>query len=110
NMFFTKVEERDFASKPMNCPSHCLLFDSEKHSYRDLPLRVADFGRLHRFELSGAMHGLTRVRTFCQDDAHIFCAPEQLDQEIKKFMEMLNEVYGILGMTNYKVFLSTRPE
>lgn len=110
NMYFTHVDERDFASKPMNCPSHCLLFASDKHSYRDLPLRMADFGRLHRFEKSGAMHGLTRVRTFCQDDAHIFCTLPQLQSEIASFMGLLNQVYSQLGMTNYKVLLSTRPE
>lgn len=110
NMFFTKVDERDFASKPMNCPSHCLLYGSTHHSYKELPLRMADFGRLHRFEKSGAIHGLTRVRSFCQDDAHIFCTPDQLQTEIASFMSLLNEVYQKLGMTNYKVFLSTRPE
>jgi threonyl-tRNA synthetase len=118
NMYFAKpeVEEkqgsevREFASKPMNCPSHCLLFASDKHSYRELPLRMADFGRLHRFELSGAMHGLTRVRTFCQDDAHIFCTVNQLQTEISKFMDLLNTVYQKLGMANYKIYLSTRPE
>ncbi|KYG64245.1 threonine--tRNA ligase [Bdellovibrio bacteriovorus] len=110
NMFFTKVDERDFASKPMNCPSHCLLFNSEKYSYRDLPIKMADFGRLHRFEKSGAMHGLTRVRTFCQDDAHIFCRMDQLQDEIAKFMHLLNRVYDKLGMNNYKIYLSTRPD
>ncbi|MFN7453919.1 MAG: threonine--tRNA ligase, partial [Pseudobdellovibrionaceae bacterium] len=110
NMFFTKVDERDFSMKPMNCPSHCLLFASEHHSYRELPLRMADFGRLHRFEKSGAIHGLTRVRTFCQDDAHIFCTMEQLQTEIAAFMSLLNEVYGKLGMSNYKIFFSTRPD
>jgi len=110
NMFFTKVDERDFASKPMNCPSHCLLFNSDKHSYRELPLRMADFGRLHRFEKSGAMHGLTRVRTFCQDDAHIFCTLDQLQVEIAGFMKLLNKVYEKLGMSNYKIYLSTRPD
>ncbi|KYG64864.1 threonine--tRNA ligase [Bdellovibrio bacteriovorus] len=110
NMFFTKVDERDFASKPMNCPSHCLLFNSDKYSYRDLPVKMADFGRLHRYEKSGAMHGLTRVRTFCQDDAHIFCRLDQLQEEIAKFMQLLNRVYDKLGMSNYKIFLSTRPE
>lgn len=110
NMFFTKVDERDFASKPMNCPSHCLLFNAEKHSYRDLPIKMADFGRLHRYEKSGAMHGLTRVRTFCQDDAHIFCRLDQLQEEIAKFMSLLNRVYDKLGMSNYKIFLSTRPD
>lgn len=110
NMYFTKADERDFASKPMNCPSHCLLFNSEKHSYRELPLRMADFGRLHRFEKSGAIHGLTRVRTFCQDDAHIFCSLEQLQTEITGFINLLKEVYQTLGMENYKIYLSTRPE
>lgn len=109
NMFFTKVDERDFASKPMNCPSHCLLFGSEKHSYRDLPYRMADFGRLHRYELSGALSGLTRVRTFCQDDGHIFCTVDQIQSEIKGFVQLLNEVYTKLGMHEYKVYLSTRP-
>ncbi|MBK9322730.1 MAG: threonine--tRNA ligase [Bdellovibrionaceae bacterium] len=110
NIFFTRIDERDFASKPMNCPSHCLLFKSEPHSYKQLPLRMADFGRLHRFEKSGAMHGLTRVRTFCQDDAHIFCTIEQMQNEISNFMKLLNRVYSQLGMDNYKVYLSTRPE
>lgn len=110
NMFFTKVDERDFSSKPMNCPSHCLLFASKPHSYRDLPYRMADFGRLHRYEKSGAIHGLTRVRTFCQDDAHIFCTLPQIQSEISGFLKLLDEVYQTLGMTNYKVFLSTRPE
>jgi len=110
NIFFTRVDERDFASKPMNCPSHCLLFKAEPHSYKQLPLRMADFGRLHRFEKSGAMHGLTRVRTFCQDDAHIFCMIDQMQTEIASFMQLLNRVYTQLGMSNYKIFLSTRPE
>lgn len=110
NMYFMKVDERDFATKPMNCPSHCLLFANEKHSYREMPMRVADFGRLHRYEKSGAMHGLTRVRTFCQDDAHIFARVDQLLPEIQKFMEMLNKTYKTLGMDNYKVYFSTRPE
>lgn len=110
NMYFTKADERDFASKPMNCPSHCLLFASEKHSYRELPLRMADFGRLHRYEKSGAIHGLTRVRTFCQDDAHIFCSVDQLQTEITSFLKLLKEIYSTLGMDNYKIFLSTRPD
>jgi len=110
NMYFTNVDERDFGLKPMNCPSHCLLFKSEHHSYRELPLRMADFGRLHRYEKSGATHGLTRVRTFCQDDAHIFCSVDQLQGEIASFMKLLNEVYQQLGMSNYKIYLSTRPE
>jgi threonyl-tRNA synthetase len=109
DMYFMTADEREFGVKPMNCPSHCLLFDSAHHSYKDLPIRMADFGRLHRYEKSGAMHGLTRVRTFCQDDAHIFCMVDQLGEEIEKFMTLLSEVYKTLGMTNYRVGLSTRP-
>lgn len=110
NMYFTQPDEREFGLKPMNCPSHCLLFASEKHSYRELPLRMADFGRLHRYEKSGSLHGLSRVRTFCQDDAHIFCSLDQLKSEIAKFIEMLNVIYQTLGMPNYKLLLATRPE
>jgi threonyl-tRNA synthetase len=110
NMYFSNPDEREFGVKPMNCPSHCLLFASEKHSYRELPLRMADFGRLHRYEKSGSLHGLSRVRTFCQDDAHIFCSMDQLKGEIFKFIELLNEIYQTLGMPNYKLFLATRPE
>ncbi len=110
DIFATKIGERDFAVKPMNCPGHCLLYGATKKSYRDLPWRIADFGRLHRNEKSGALHGLTRVTTFCQDDAHIFCRMDQLFDEIKSFMTFLNEVYQCLGMSNYKIFLSTRPE
>ena len=110
NMYFTKIDERDFSVKPMNCPGHCVMFGQEKHSYRELPKRVADFGRLHRYERSGVMHGLTRVRTFCQDDGHIFCTGEQLQGEIESFMKMLNEIYQTLGMPNYNIYLATRPE
>ncbi len=110
NMYFTKPDDREFGLKPMNCPSHCLMFASEKHSYRELPLRMADFGRLHRYEKSGSLHGLSRVRTFCQDDAHIFCSLDQLKSEIFKFIEMLNIIYQTLGMPNYKLYLATRPE
>lgn len=110
NMYFMEIDEKQVGAKPMNCPSHCLLFDSEQHSYRDLPYRMADFGRLHRYERAGAMHGLTRVRTFCQDDAHIFCTIDQVQKEIAGFMNLLGEVYKTLGMDNYKIFLSTRPE
>ncbi len=110
NMYFTEIDEKEFSLKPMNCPGHCLLYSNDKKSYRDLPWRIADFGRLHRYERSGVVHGLTRVRTFCQDDAHIFCMTEQLQSEIKNFMVFLDEVYQELGMPNYKIFLSTRPE
>lgn len=110
NMYFSKIDDRDFSMKPMNCPSHCLLYASEKKSYRDLPWRVADFGRLHRNERSGVLHGLTRVRSFCQDDAHIFCRRDQMQSEIESFMRLLGEIYSTLGMNEYKVFFSTRPE
>ncbi|HND84189.1 MAG TPA: threonine--tRNA ligase, partial [Pseudobdellovibrionaceae bacterium] len=110
SMYFSHLEEREFGSKPMNCPGHCLLFASEKHSYRELPMRIADFGRLHRYERSGAMHGITRVRSFCQDDAHIFCSLDGLQEEIRNFVELLNEVYNQLGIGQYKVLLATRPE
>lgn len=110
NMYFTEIDKREFSVKPMNCPGHCLLYGAERYSYRDLPLRMADFGRLHRYERSGVMHGLTRVRTFCQDDAHIFCRVDQMQAEIQSFMELLERVYSTLGMTEYKVYLSTRPE
>jgi threonyl-tRNA synthetase len=110
NMYFVEVDKQSYGVKPMNCPSHCLLYASHPHSYRELPYRIADFGRLHRFEKSGAMHGLTRVRTFCQDDAHIFCRVDQLEEEIRSFVQMLGEVYKTLGMDNYKIYFSTRPE
>ncbi len=109
NMYFTKQDERENALKPMNCPSHCLLFGAEKHSYRELPLRMADFGRLHRYEKSGSLHGLSRVRSFCQDDAHIFCTMDQIKAEIVRFIDLLNTIYGTLGMPNYHIQLATRP-
>jgi len=109
NMFTFKVEEQDFALKPMNCPGHCVLFDSILRSYKELPLRFADFGVLHRNELSGALSGLTRVRRFQQDDAHIFCTVEQIQEEILGVLDFLEHVYGILGF-EFKFELSTRPE
>ena len=110
NMYFTTAEEREYAVKPMNCPGHCLMYASHKHSYRDLPVRYADFGRLHRFERSGVTHGLTRVRTFCQDDAHIYCTPEQIKTEMAAFLALLTEVYDTFGFEGMRVALSTRPE
>ncbi|MDH4467111.1 MAG: threonine--tRNA ligase [Bacteriovoracaceae bacterium] len=110
NMYFTKVDEREFALKPMNCPCHMLMFSHFKYSYRDLPLRYADFGRLHRYERSGVVTGLTRVRTFCQDDAHIFLAQEQIQNEIKALLEMIFICYEHFGFKKVKVNLSTRPE
>ena len=109
NMYFTEAEERDFAVKPMNCPTHCLMFGSTKHSYRELPMRIADFGRLHRLERSGVTHGLTRVRSFCQDDGHIFCTEAQIKQESVAFLDLLKEVYATFGFHDVKVALSTRP-
>ncbi len=110
SMYFTTAEEREYALKPMNCPGHCLLFGTQKHSYRDLPIRYADFGRLHRYERSGVTHGLTRVRTFCQDDAHIYCTPEQIKVEMAAFLALLKEVYDTFGFDGTRVALSTRPE
>ena len=110
HIYFIEDEQQKLFLKPMNCPSHCLIYKSQKHSYRDLPLRLADFGRLHRHEKSGVVQGLMRVKSFCQDDAHVFCRIDQLQEEIRNFMEMLDEVYRSLGMKSYKVHLSTRPE
>jgi threonyl-tRNA synthetase len=107
---FDEVEERSSSVKPMNCPSHCLLFGGTAHSYRDLPRRIADFGRLHRYERSGVVTGLTRVRTFSQDDAHIFCTPEQIEAEITDLFDFIFEIYGLFGFDDIRVFLSTRPE
>jgi threonyl-tRNA synthetase len=110
NMFFSKLEEREFAVKPMNCPSHCMIYAARKRSYRDLPIRYADFGRLHRAERSGTLHGLTRVRSFSQDDAHIFCMPEQIGDEISALLRMIDEVYRDFAFDERRVMLSTRPE
>jgi threonyl-tRNA synthetase len=110
NMYFTTIEKADYAVKPMNCPSHTLIYSSDMRSYRDLPLRIADFGRLHRYERSGVTAGLTRVRSFCQDDAHIFCREDQIEDEIAGVIRMINEVYRTFGFDDVKVFLSTRPE
>lgn len=109
NMFQVEVEKETFALKPMNCPGHCLLFKSRERSYRDLPWRVADFGVLHRNEYSGALSGLTRVRRFQQDDAHIFCQQDQVEDEISGVFEFLRKVYGIFGF-EFKMELSTRPD
>jgi threonyl-tRNA synthetase len=107
---FDEVEQRSSSVKPMNCPSHCLLYGDRAHSYRELPRRVADFGRLHRYERSGVVTGLTRVRTFSQDDAHIFCTPEQIGPEIEALFEFIFEIYEIFGFSDVNVYLSTRPE
>jgi threonyl-tRNA synthetase len=99
-----------FGLKPMNCPGHCLLFSHRRRSYRELPWRVADFGRLHRFERAGVMHGLARVRSFCQDDAHIFCTEEQAEAEAGAFTKLVYDVYRVFGMTRVDVKLALRPE
>jgi len=110
NMFTTASENREYAVKPMNCPGHVQIFNHGLHSYRDLPLRLAEFGSCHRNESSGSLHGLMRVRGFTQDDAHIFCTEEQVQAEVSSFIVMLNEVYRDFGFTEVIVKLSTRPE
>ena len=109
NMYTSMIDDKEFALKPMNCPGGMLVYKSEGHSYRDLPLRVGELGRVHRHELSGALHGLMRVRAFTQDDAHIFMLPEQIKSEILGVIKLIDEVYGTLGF-KYNVELSTRPE
>ena len=110
NMFTTASENRDYAVKPMNCPGHVQIFNHGLHSYRDLPLRLAEFGSCHRNESSGSLHGLMRVRGFTQDDAHIFCTEAQVQDEVSSFIVMLNEVYRDFGFNEVIVKLSTRPE
>lgn len=107
-MFTFDVEGQEWGMKPMNCPGHCLMFGHRLRSYRELPMRVADFGVLHRNEVSGALTGLTRVRRFQQDDAHIFCRPDQIKAEVLASLDFMRYVYTIFGMT-YKLELSTRP-
>ena len=108
--FIKQLQDNSFAIKPMNCPSHCVIFGSRRRSYRELPWRMADFGRLHRYERGGVVHGLSRVRTFCQDDAHIFCTREQVAGEIEKFMKLFYRVYKAFGFEKIDVKLATRPD
>ena len=110
NMYFLDVDEREFGVKPMNCPAAAMLYLANSRSYRELPIRMADFGRLHRNERSGVTHGLNRVRSFVQDDAHIFCAFHQISAEITSFLQMLNESYKVFGFENTRFELSLRPE
>jgi threonyl-tRNA synthetase len=110
DMFLVRIDEEELGVKPMNCPGHCYLFSTRKHSYRDLPVRYADFSRLHRFEPSGTLAGLTRARAFTQDDAHIYCTPEQVDAELAAFVAMTREVYDAFGFDRIDVTLQTRPE
>ena len=109
NMFMFECEKKWFGLKPMNCPGHCLMFKERTRSYRELPMRLADFGTLHRNELSGALSGLTRVRRFQQDDGHIFCMPEQISEEVLGVLQFVEYVYTIFGM-GFSLMLSTRPE
>jgi len=110
NMFTTHSEARDFAVKPMNCPGHVQIFNHGLRSYRELPLRLAEFGSCHRNEPSGSLHGLMRVRGFTQDDAHIFCTERQIESEVADFIVMLQKVYADFGFNDVLVKLSTRPE
>ncbi|PFN08930.1 threonine--tRNA ligase [Bacillus cereus] len=109
NMYFSEVDNKSFALKPMNCPGHMLMFKHKLRSYRDLPIRMCEFGQVHRHEFSGALNGLLRVRTFCQDDAHLFVTPEQIESEIKSVLQQIDYVYRTFGF-EYEVELSTRPE
>lgn len=109
NMYFTVIDDEDYAIKPMNCPGGILVYKSQPHSYRELPLRLGELGLVHRHELSGALHGLFRVRNFTQDDAHIFMTPDQIEKEIQETIDLFDEVYSTFGLT-YTAELSTRPE
>ncbi len=110
NMYFTEIDETTHAVKPMNCPGGLLIYKSVPHSYRELPLKYCEFGLVHRHEKSSALHGLFRVRQFTQDDAHIFCTPEQIEQEITKVISFITHIYSTFGFKDYKIELSTRPD
>ena len=110
NMYFTEVDGQGFAVKPMNCPGACLVFRAKRHSYRDLPVRLAEFGHVHRHELSGVLHGLLRVRAFTQDDAHVFCRLDQIQEEVGAILELVDRLYPRFGFDDVRVALSTRPE
>lgn len=110
NMYFVDIDESNYAIKPMNCPGACLIYNSSMHSYRDLPLRLAEFGNVHRHERSGVLNGLFRVRQFTQDDAHIYCTPEQIQEEVIACIRFIEEVYKDFQFTEYHIELSTRPE
>lgn len=109
NMYFTEVDNQTFAVKPMNCPGHMLIYKNKLHSYRDLPIRMSEFGQVHRHELSGALNGMMRVRTFCQDDAHLFVRPDQIESEISQVIALIEQIYQVFGF-EYKIEFSTRPE
>ncbi|MFT7622872.1 MAG: threonyl-tRNA synthetase [Myxococcota bacterium] len=110
NMYFTDIDNRGFAVKPMNCPGGVLLYNSRRHSHRDLPLKMAELGLVHRHEMSGVLHGLFRVRMFTQDDAHIYCTEEQIEDSIIEVLDLVHRIYGAFGFTDVSLELSTRPE
>ena len=110
NMYFSEVEGQNFAIKPMNCPGACLVYRSRRHSYRDLPIRYAEFGHVHRHELSGVLHGLFRVRAFTQDDAHVFCRLDQVQDEVRAVLDLTDRFYAKFGFDDVQLKLSTRPE
>ena len=110
NMYFTEIDEVTHAVKPMNCPGGLLIYKARRHSYRELPMRVSEMGMVHRHEMSGVLHGLFRVRAFTQDDAHIFCTPDQLREEVVGVINLIREVYATFGFNDVAVELSTRPE
>ncbi|MCR8630476.1 threonine--tRNA ligase [Paenibacillus radicis (ex Xue et al. 2023)] len=109
NMYFTDVDETKYALKPMNCPGHMLIFKSTLRSYRELPIRISELGQVHRHEFSGALNGMMRVRTFCQDDAHLFVRPDQIQEEIGRVIDFIDQIYSVFGF-EYTIELSTRPE
>src|SRR5713101_7205745 len=110
NMFFSHIDEREYGVKPMNCPGHTQIFAMERRSYRDLPIRIADFARLHRYERSGVTHGLARVRSFAQDDAHLFITQDQIESEITRELSLIKEIYDTFGFSEVRIAHSTRPE
>jgi threonyl-tRNA synthetase len=110
NMYFTQIDGQPFAVKPMNCPGGLLVYKSRRRSYRDLPMRIAELGQVHRHEMSGVLHGLFRVRYFTQDDAHIYCTPEQLEEEVRGVVRFMHRIYAAFGFSDVKIELSTRPD
>ncbi|MHC4362640.1 MAG: threonine--tRNA ligase [Planctomycetota bacterium] len=110
NMYFTTFDDTGYAIKPMNCPGGCLIYKTRQHSYREFPMRVAEFGLVHRHEASGVMHGLFRVRQFTQDDAHIYCTPEQIESEIIGVINLIFEIYRAFGFEDFRIELSTKPQ
>ncbi|MFB5188982.1 threonine--tRNA ligase [Alicyclobacillus fastidiosus] len=109
NMYITQVDGDDFALKPMNCPGHMLIYKNQQHSYRELPIRIAEYGHVHRHELSGTLGGMMRVRSFTQDDAHLFCRPDQIESELKEVIYLIDKIYSVFGFS-YQIELSTRPD